>query len=555
MTHDENVWRRRHILQSAGAAGAGLLAGCLGGGGSGKTNEQTGTTEQSGSTDSTLDMAWPGGINNINPMGWLTIPDFDAVRMMYEPLVSVDDTAQPIPHIAKDWTAKEDATVFEWEIRDGITWHDGEDLTAEDVAFTFKFIKNHDWPYLGSISSALAEPEKIGVKDGNTVVTPLKKPYAALPLVLADLGLVVPKHIWKDKDTPTEFKNLENPVGSGPFVFEERNKDQNLRFSTNDDYWGTKPGYEEAIINIIPNTDNQVLSLKKGKTDLTRLSPSPTVDEVKDASGVKPVSAGSTYIRYIAFQTNEKPFDDKHVRHAVAYATNRQPLIDLVMGGYAKKASSVLASGLEYYQNPDVPTYDHNVEKAKQILDENGYTMQGDVRVTPEGEQMKYEFPIQNTGSWPRLANIIKRQLDKVGIKLDVVSMESNSYTSRVTVNHNFKLTVSDWRLWFDPDPFLSPSFEQDGTLNYAEYQSDEFDAAMEKQRAATDTEERQKHLYEAQDIIAEDLPWYTMFYPDLLHAVNSNSWSSADPIPRYGMQSAYGNEPGTGPLVELDNE
>lgn len=561
MTHDETVWRRRRLLQSAGVVGAGLIAGCTE---RGTQNDTTPTSTTSGtdtsggsegSGDNTLDLAWPGGINNAHPMGWLTIPDFDTVRMMYEPLVSVDDKARAIPHIAKDWTVKDDAKTFEWVIRDGITWHDGEPLTAEDVAFTFKFIKNYSWPYLGSISSALKEPETIKVKDGNTVVTPLKKPYAALPLVLADLGLVVPKHVWADKENPTEAKNIDNPIGSGPFQFEDRSQDQYIRFSTYDDYWGTTPDYDNAVVNIIPNTDNQILSLKKGKTDVTRLAPSPTIDNVKNANGVDTVSAGSTYIRYIAFQTNKRPFDDVNVRHAVAHAINRKPLIDLVMGGYGKKATSVLASGLEFYQNPDVPSYEHDVEKARQILSENGYEKQGNVRVTPEGEKMQYEFPIQNTGSWPRLANIIKRQLKKVGIQLDVASMESNSYTDRVTVNHNFKITVSDWRLWYDPDPFLSPSFEQDGSLNYAEYQNDEFDKLMEKQRAAPNPEKRKEYLYEAQRIIAEDLPWYTMFYPDLLHAVNSNDWTNATPIPRYGMQSSYGHEPGTGPLVQLNNK
>lgn len=562
MTHDNKVWRRRRVLQSAGVVGAGLLAGCTGGndGSAGTTAGDATTTSGSsdnsnGGGDDTLDLAWPGGINNAHPMGWLTIPDFDTVRMMYEPLVSVDDKARPIPHIAEDWTVEDNATTYKWQIRDGITWHDGEPLTAEDVAFTFKFIKNYDWPYLGSISSALKSADSIEVTDENTVVTPLKKPYAALPLVLADLGLVVPKHVWADTENPTDAKNIDNPIGSGPFQFEDRSQDQYIEFSTFDDYWGTKPDYENAVINIIPNTDNQNLSLKKGKTDVTRLAPSPTVDDVKKADGVDTVSAGSTYIRYIAFQTNEKPFDDKAVRKAVAYAINRDPIIKLVMGGYAEKATSVIASGLEYYHNPDVPAYDHDLEEAKRLLSENGYEMNGDVRVTPDGEKMEYELPIQNTGSWPRLANLVKRQLKKVGINLDVVSMESNSYTDRVTVNHDFKITVSDWRLWFDPDPFLSPSFEQDGSLNYAEYQNDEFDELMEKQRAAADAEERKEYLYKAQEIIAEDVPWYTMFYPNLLHAVNSNQWTNTDPIPRYGMQSAYGHEAGTGPLVELDNK
>lgn len=558
MANDDILKSRRRYLRAAGVAGAGLLAGCTSGDSDDSSQDTTTTTTTEsasgggGGGDSTLDIAWPGGINNIHPMGWLTIPDFDAVRMMYEPLVSVDDQARAIPHLA-DWETSDDGATYTWNVKEGVTWHDGEPLTAEDVAFTFRFIKEYDWPYLGSLSEVLADPSEFEVRDETTVVTPLSRPYSALPLTLADLGLVVPKHVWEGMENPTEASNTENPIGSGPFTFEERKQDQYLQFSVNEDYWGETPDYDEVIIKIVPSTDDQILSLKKGETDLTRLSAGPQIDDVKSADNVDVVEAGSTFIRYIAFQTQEKPFDDPNVRKAVAYALNRDQLIELVHGGYATKASSVLASGLEFYQNPDVPSYDYDVEQAKSLLSDNGYEMQGDVRVTPDGNEMSYEFPIQNTGSWPRLANLIKRQLSQIGINLEVVSMESNSYTDRVTVNHDFKITVSDWRLWFDPDPFLSPSFEQDGTLNYAEYNNDEFDQLMQKQRKATDPEKRKEHLYRAQEIIAEELPWYTMFYPDLLFAMNSGNWTSANPIPRYGMQSAYGNEQGTGPLVQLD--
>lgn len=560
MADNDIIASRRRYIQAAGIAGASVLAGCSSGSSdaesqstdSGDAEDVSGGEANQENSDSTLDIAWPGGLNNMHPMGWLTIPDFDAVRMMYEPLVSVDDQARAIPHLA-DWETSDDGAIYTWNVQEDVTWHDGEPLTAEDVAFTFRLIKEYEWPYLGSLSEVIGDPSEFEVKDDTTVVTPLTQPYSALPLTLADLGLIVPKHVWEDEENPPEVDNTENPIGSGPFVFEERQQDQFLRFSVNDDYWGETPDYDEAIINIVPSTDDQILSLKKGETDLTRLDAGPPIDDVKQADNVDVVEAGSTFIRYISFQTKEKPFDDPNVRKAVAYAIDRDQIIDLIHGGYATKASSVLASGLEFYQNSDVPTYDYDVEQAESLLNENGYEMQGDVRVTPDGEEMRYELPIQNTGSWPRMADLLKRQLGQIGIDLTVDAMESNSYTDRVTVNHDYKITVSDWRLWFDPDPFLAPSFEEDGTLNFAEYNNDEFDQLMQEQRRATDPEQRREYLYDAQEIIAEELPWYTMFYPDLLFAMNSENWTNANPIPRYGMQSAYGGETGTGPLLQLD--
>lgn len=529
------------------------MAGCGGQSGT-ETATQTGTTTGGGDqeTDSTLDIIWPGGINNMNPLGWLTIPDFDAVRMMYEPLTSADSDGKAIPHLAKDWEVSSDGSEYTWTIQEDATWHDGEPLTAEDVAFSFKFVKTQNWPYYGSLSSVIGDPEQITVEDEQTVVTPLAEPYAPLPLVLTDLGIIVPKHIWSEKDDPTGAKNVENPIGSGPFKFVDRKPDQFIEWEKNENYWGETPAYDNVIVQIIPSTDNQILSVKKGESDMLRVAAGPQASDVVGAEGTEVVRAGTTFIRYITFQTNRKPFSDVNVRKAVAYATNRQQFVDFSFGGFATKGTSVLAPGLRFYQNPDVKGYQQDVERAKQLLSENGYEMDGDVRVTPDGERMEYEMPISNTGNYPRMANLLKRQLSDIGIKLSVSALDSNSFTDRVTVNHDYPLTISAWRLWFDPDPFLSPSFEETGTLNFAEYQNEELNELMVKQRQATDPEQRQQHIYRIQEIIAEEIPWYTMLYPDLLFVINSNNWTNPDPIPRYGLQSPYGNKPGTGPLLQL---
>lgn len=550
--------RRGFVRAAGGLSVAGMLAGCAGGDGDGGTTTDQGTDDgtttgdDGGEGDRTLDMIWPGGINNINPFGWLTIPDYDAVRMVYEPLTSVDDEAKAIGHLATDWEAQDDGALWTWTIQEGVEWHDGEPLTAEDVAFMFKAIKQYEWPYLGSLSSVIAEPSEITVEDEYTVTTPLTQPYAALPLVLADLGLVVPKHIWEEFDDPTSVDNTQNPIGSAPFVFEEREQDQFLEYSVNEDYWGETPAYDRAIVNIIGSTDSQILTMKNGDGDMLRLQPGQVVNEVTSTEGLDVVKAGSTYVNYLEPNTQRKPFSDVEFRRAVAYAVDRETMAELVVGGYAEVGYSPIPPGLRFYHNADTTTYAHDKERARQMLDDAGYVMEGGSRIHPDGEAMDIELSIPNTGNWPRMAEVLAQQLGEVGITVTVNSMESNAHTDKVISNHDYQLSLNTWRVWFDPDPFLSPVFEEDGTLNTVQWHDEEFDQLMQEQRRATDPQTRQQLLYDAQDILADQVPWIVLFYPNLLHAMRSEAWSNFQPIPRYGMQSPYGLEPGTGPMVRL---
>jgi len=552
--------RRRFIRATGGSTALAMLAGCAGdSGGNGEQNTDGTDTAggggdgNGGSTDNELTIVWPGGVNNINPLGWLTIPDYDAARMMYEPLTSVDSEGQAIGHVASDWETSDNGATYTWSIQEDITWHDGEPLTAEDVAFTFKAIKQYDWPYLGSLSSVIADPSEITVEDEYTVTTPLTQPYAPLPLVLADLGLVIPKHIWSEYDEPASVSNTENPIGSGPFVFESREQDQFLEFSVDKEYWGEVPDFDSVSVEIIASTDSQVLTMKDGSGDMLRLQPGQYVEEIESADNLEVVQGGSTYVTYLGVNTNREPLSDKALRKAMAYAVDRDTVAELVNAGYATPGYSPVPPGLEFYHNEDANSYARNLEQARGLLDDNGYEQQGNGRVTPGGDPLELVLSIQNTGNWPRIAEVLSRQLGEVGINVEVNSMESNAHTQKVSVEQDYDLTLNTWRVWFDPDPFLSPVFEEEGTLNTSQYHNEEFDQLMQQQRRATDPEERQGYLYDAQDILTEELPWVVLYYPQLLHGMRSSAWENFNPIPRYGMQSPYGIEPGTGPIVQLD--
>ncbi|TKX47207.1 hypothetical protein EXE41_06160 [Halorubrum sp. SD690R] len=553
--------RRRFLQATSASTVTAMLAGCSGSPSGDGTGTNNGTTESDGSdgsdgsstTDDELSVIWPGGVNNINPLGWLTIPDYDAARMMYEPLTSVDGEGQAIGHVAKSWETSEDGASYTWTIQEGITWHDGEPLTAEDVAFTFRSIKEYDWPYLGSLSSVIADPDQITVEDEYTVTTPLTQPYAALPLVLADLGLVIPKHIWSEFDNPTEASNTEDPIGSGPFVFENREQDQFINFSVDDEYWGEVPDYDSVRIEIIASTDSQVLTMKEGSGDMLRLQPGQYVEEIESANNLEVVEGGSTYVTYLGINTNREPLSDEALRKAMAYAVDRDTVAELVNAGYATPGYSPVPPGLEFYHNSETSSYAHNQEQARSILSENGYEQQGNSRVMPSGDPLELVLSIQNTGNWPRIAEVLSRQLGEVGISVEVNSMESNSHTQKVSVEQDYDLTLNTWRVWFDPDPFLSPVFEEEGTLNTSQYHNEQFDELMRQQRRATDPEKRQEYLYDAQEILVDELPWVVLYYPQLLHGIRSSAWESTNPIPRYGMQSPYGHEPGSGPMVQLD--
>lgn len=498
----------------------------------------------------TLTIAFAGDLTSLNTYYWHIVSDLDTLRLIYEPLFRISTEGLAVPNIAEDWSVSDDGLTWTFQITNNITWHDGTPLTVEDVKFSLEFIRDHALPYLGTIGEITDTVEITG--DWEVTMT-LKSAFAPLAIVMGEFGFVVPKHIWEPLEDPSTFAN-EEAIGCGPFKFVEREPGAFVRLEANDNYFRGRPQVDEVIIKIIPSLDAQTLAIRAGEIDMMALAPGPQVRVLMAEEHVKVIAAPSTNIQYLSInhRPERAPLHITEFRQAMAYAMDRQTLVSVLLDGFGEPADSFITPSLSFWYNPDVPKYEFNLTRATDLLDSIDFIdRNGDgIRETPEGVPLEFELLTLNAGIAPRLAKMLAPMLAEIGVKAEIKLAESATFWDLLLTQRNFDMSALGWRLYFDPDPYIYESFHTSrdvpGGLNWVGYNatyphiSSRFDELAEAQRVAVDINERQRLLFEMQEVLLETLPWIPLYYGDLLYAVRTDSFEGWVPMTRYGLMNLW---------------
>ncbi|MEM3700645.1 MAG: ABC transporter substrate-binding protein [Candidatus Bathyarchaeia archaeon] len=485
-------------------------------------------------------MAWNAELSTLNPFYWHVISELDTLQLIYDTPFKVDQNGTLIPWLVESYEYDEEDMQFVFHLVRNATWHDGQPVTAEDFKYSIEFVRDHTLPYLGSVGEVIDSAEAI---DTYTVAVTLKQPFSPIPLIMSDIFFVVPKHIWETVSDPGTFTN-DNPVGSGPFKFVERRAGEYIMLEKNTNYFKGSPKIDKVIIKIIPSTDVQILALKTGELDVAELTPGPAVRDLMTEPNIRIVLAPSTYFTYLSLNLRRYPINLVEFRRAVAHAIDKDLLVSTIILGMGDVAHSLLVPGLRYWYNPNVTKYEYNVTKANQILDEIGFldTNGNGMREYPNGTEIVLDMPTYNVDIWPRLSELLAGMLEDVGINVNVIPGEPNTILDMVLNRWDFDLFPLGWRLYFDPDPFIYESFHSSRIghwgLNWAGYNSTEFDTLAEQQRMSATPEERRPYLLQMQEVLALDLPWIPLWYQDLVYAVRTDTIEGWIAVPRYGLRN-----------------
>ncbi|WP_115864117.1 ABC transporter substrate-binding protein [Halorussus litoreus] len=309
----------------------------------------------------------------LNPMAPTKSADLMGLKMVYDRLVRLGPDGQPQPWAATEWTAPEPDT-FDVTLRDDMTWHDGEDVTPEDVTFTIEFLQEWGVPYMKSFYDPI---ESVEVVDDNVVRFNLESASASFTGVNLALLFILPKHVW---DGLPEDEGLEHPknyndtqyVGSGPFTvntFEESNR---VVFDVYDDHWADfnvdsfiwkkYGGKTQALATVEKGDASWVVNIQPGQ-----------FERAKQNQGVEANGVSQHGWKAIYMNNARRPFDDKMFRKAVAHATDKERVIKLVYGGRADSIEGPIPPANDFWHNPDLPSYDGGEEKARRMLFEAGY--------------------------------------------------------------------------------------------------------------------------------------------------------------------------------------
>lgn len=327
---------------------------------------------------STLRLGYPSDVNNLNPLNVQATHDAQTLRLVYDRLFRINREGVPEPWAAEEME-KVDDTTFDVTIRDSMKWHDGEDVTIEDVKFTYEYVTEHS-PKLSSWAEPVDNTEITGDR---TIRFNLKRPFA--PFVANTLGTVfiLPKHIWQDVpenvdvEDATEWTNPE-AIGSGPFQFESWRREEQMELSAFGDHFNA-PNVDNLLK--VPGSSMQTLvrQIENEQLDMIGWVPQPdTQDRLGGMNHLSLSTKDSHGFYHINYKCDEQPFDDVAFRRALAYAIPKQDIVDTLLNGRGTVAHSNIAKVNSTWHNPDTEKFSFNLEKARQELEDAGYSWDDD---------------------------------------------------------------------------------------------------------------------------------------------------------------------------------
>lgn len=457
-------------------------------------------------------------------------------RVLFNGLTKPGKDLAPSPDLAADWETSEDGLTWTFMLRDDVTWHDGEAFTADDVVFTFQDVVLD--PDVGAgTSSNFGLVDSVEKVDDYTVQFNLSEPFASLPAYLGYNAGILPEHILAGTDVManTDF-NKQNPVGTGAFQLDEYVSGQNVRLVRNDDYFVGEPHLDAIVYEIIPEINTQIAQLLAGSLDLMILDNPATVERLEQDEDIRIETTSQVNYFWVAPNMTQERFQDARVRQALSYAVDRESMIQALYGGYATPATGPISPALGFYYTDDVMTYSYDPEQAQELLREAGWEQNSEGIFEKDGEPLAFAITVPRTGVFEQLAALLQQYYKDIGLDVDLRVLEFNTFVSEALVPRDFDVMAGWWITPPDPDifPYYHSSAAEGGN-NVPMVDNERLDELLVEGLEASDSEERQDVYHEMQELLAEEVPYIFLWYPQEIRAVNKNLMG----IPDIGYRDA----------------
>ncbi len=459
---------------------------------------------------STLHLSISANPSRLNPIIATDSTSHEVSSWIFASLVKYDKDGNVVPFIAKNFKFIDDTTL-EFELKEGVLWHDGVEVTTKDILFTYNTITSkkvftpykNDFRYLKSVK-ALSK-YKLEVK--------YKEPYfKALEIWMLD---ILPAHILeKEKDLMTSSFN-KSPIGSGPYRIKGFKASQNINLFAFENYFEGKAKIDKITYHFIPDPSTNFLMLKNREIDIGSLSPMQyerQIDEEfkKNFNIFEDISNGYTYL---GFNLKNKKFQNRRLREALSLAIDRKEMVDILFLGHGKVCQGPFMPKTFAY-NDKIKT-EYNPKKAKEILKELGYD-----------KKNPFSFEITtNSGNPTRVyaAEIIQYQLAKIGVKVKIRIVEWQAFLNTIVFPRKFEAVLLGWSLGLMPDAYSIWHSEGDkkGGFNFVGYKNSEVDRLIKEAEKIIDKKRLGVIYRKIFKLIREDNPYLFLYIPNSIIAVN----------------------------------
>jgi len=495
-----------------------------------------------------------GSPEGFNPQLFTSGTTYDASSVpIYNRLVEFKTgTTELQPGLAEKWDVSEDGKTYTFHLRKGVKWQTTKDFkptrtfNADDVVFSFERQLDKNNKYHGvsggsyeyfegmDMPKLIAKIEKV---DDYTVRFTLTRPEAPF---LADLGMDFASILSKEyadnmlKAGTPEKLDL-NPVGTGPFVLQQYQKDSRILYKANPDFWGTKPKIDRLVFSITPDASVRYAKLQKGECQVMPYPNPADIASMKKDTKINLMEQPGLNVGYLSFNTEKKPLDNVKVRQALTMAVNKQAIIDAVYQGAGQAAKNLIPPTMWGYNN-DVKDYAYDPAKAKELLKEAGM---------PDGFSIDlWAMPVQRpyNPNARRMAEMVQADWAKIGVKAKIVTFEWGEYLKRAKASEHQTVMMGWTGDNGDPDNFFATLFScaaaKDGS-NYSRWCYKPFEDLIQPARAEADHNKRIELYKQAQVVMHDQAPALIIAHSTVYEPVSKKvSGYVVDPLGKHHFEN-----------------
>ena len=459
-----------------------------------------------------------------------TSKDYEVPFNIFDRLVDVevdaDGNSKIVPSLAENWDISDDGLEYTFHLRQGVKFHNGNDFTAEDVAYTFHRMLTVEGgvntEFIDQIKGAnelLAGEtdtlEGVEVVDDYTIKVTLKEPFAGFLASISSPGVSIYDSEATEAAGDQFGMDPAVTVGTGPFEFSSWSFNNQLVLTRNEDYWKGASGLPGVVIKIIPDTETQSMMFESGELDILDLDyAADSVDRFTEIYPDQIVQGPRVGIVYFTMNFNKEPFQDVRVRKAVQMSIDRQAILDALYGGRGQVEQGIFPHGLIGF-NPDQEEIKYDPEAAKALLAEAGYA---------DGFDMEIAADSSASDTMTMALEIVSDQLAEVGIRAEIKNYDESTWLE-TRKSGELGSFMSTWSADYnDPDNFIYTFFgnEEKTRIRSINYPDTEVMERVAKARTIVNEDERLAEYKALEEkIVHEDAAWVPMFSRLHLFAVS----------------------------------
>lgn len=439
----------------------------------------------------------------LDPHDSTAMNDRNYYYQLFDTLVRLTPDLELAPGLAESWE-NPTPTTYILHLRQDVVFHDGTPFNAEAAKWNFERMLNPDegLPRRSEINMV----EVVEVIDDYTVRIELSQPYAPFLSVLTDrAGMMV------SPDAVAEYGDDfgTNPVGTGPFIFNEWTRNNRVTLVRNPNYW--EEGLPEVAgveYRIFPDPTVKLTNVRTGNAHIIDEIPPQNVASIRENDQVNVYEVSGLGYRYLDLNTVRPPFDEKLLRQAVSWAIDRESLVENVLRGTAVVAEGPCPPSLWCY-DPDFHPYERDVETVTRLLEEAG---------VPEG--FSFTLIVANDSTDQVIAQFIQAQLAEANIRMDIQTVDASALSEALR-SGEYEAMLVGWSGRSDPDGNLYGEFYTDAPINFRKWSNPEVDRLLDEARSTLDQDERYDLYLEVQNLIADGAPIVFLYSPTWLHATS----------------------------------